>query len=48
MERAEQVRQQLLKLSSELDSARLQGLTDENLNRLNQHARELQRLARQG
>ena len=41
------IRQQLLKLSSDLDSARQNGLTDEALNRLNQGAKELQRLIRQ-
>ena len=41
------IRQQLLKLSSELDSARQNGLTDDTLTRLNQGAKELQRLIRQ-
>ena len=41
------IRQQLQKLSSELDSACQNGLTDENLTRLNQNAKELQRLVRQ-
>ena len=41
------IRQQLMKLSSDLDSARQNGLTDETLTRLNQDAKELQRLIRQ-
>ena len=47
MNQDQQIRQQLLKLSSELDSARRNGLTDESLTRLNQDAKELQRLVRQ-
>ena len=44
---ADLIRQQLLKLSSDLDSARQNGLTDETLTLLNQEAKELQRLVRQ-
>ena len=42
-----QIRQQLLKLSSALDSARQNGLTDETLTQLHQDAKALQRLVRQ-
>ena len=47
MDQAEKIRQQLLKLASDLDSARQNGLTDENLDQLNREAKELQRLVRQ-
>ena len=40
------IRQQLLKLSTTLDSARQNGLTDEALDQLNRDAKELQRLVR--
>ena len=46
-QQTERIQQQLQKLVSELDSARLQGLTDEKLEALNRDARELQRLVRQ-
>ena len=40
------IRQKLLKLASDLDSARQNGLTDETLDQLNRDAKELQRLVR--
>ena len=43
----ERIQQQLQKLVSDLDSARFHGLTDEQLEALNQDAKELQRLVRQ-
>lgn len=41
------IRQQLLKLSSDLEFARQNGLSDETLTQLNQDAKELQRRVRQ-
>ena len=46
-QQTERIQQQLQKLVSEFDSARLHGLTDERLEALNQDGKELQRLVRQ-
>ena len=43
----ERIQQQLQKLVSDLDAARLHGLTDARLEALNQDAKALQRLVRQ-
>ena len=43
----EQIQQQLQQLVSDLNDARLQGLTDARLERLSRDAKELQRLVRQ-
>ena len=44
----DRILQQAQKLASDLDSARLHGLTDERLGAINRGAKELQRLVRQG
>lgn len=43
----EQIQQQLQKLVTDLNAARLHGLTDERLDTLSRDAKELQRLVRQ-
>ena len=46
-QQTEQIQQQLQQLVSDLNAARLQGLTDARLEALNQDGKVLQRLMRQ-